>query len=102
MIMCGEIHYFRLKREDWQDRINKLKDAGLNTVASYVPWLCHETIEGNIDLTGQTRPESDLLGFIDICKQNGLYFFYRLVHATGILISSEGVSIADENSFYVR
>ena len=77
MIMCGEIHYFRIKKEDWQDRINKLKDAGLNTVASYVPWLCHETTEGNIDLTGQTRSELDLVGFIDLCKQNGLYFFLR-------------------------
>jgi len=91
MIMCGEIHYFRLKREDWQDRINKLKDAGLNTIASYVPWLCHETIEGNIDLTGQTRPELDLLGFIDLCKQNGLYFFLRPGPFIMAEIKNEGI-----------
>ncbi len=77
IIMCGEIHYFRLKRQDWQDRIDKLKAAGCNTVASYVPWLCHEPVEGQIDLEGRTRPELDLGAFIDLCKENGLYFFVR-------------------------
>lgn len=77
LILCGEIHYFRLRREDWQDRIRKLKEAGCNAVASYVPWLCHEAVEGSIDLTGSTRPELDLLGFIDLCGENGLYFFLR-------------------------
>lgn len=91
MIMCGEIHYFRLKKEDWQDRINKLKDAGLNAVASYVPWLCHETVEGQIDLTGRTRSELDLLGFIDLCKQNGLYFFLRPGPFIMAEIKNEGI-----------
>ncbi|PTM59732.1 beta-galactosidase [Desmospora activa] len=77
IIMCGEIHYFRLQQKDWQDRIDKLKAAGCNAVASYVPWLCHEPVEGAIDLTGKTKPELDLGGFIDLCKENGLYFFVR-------------------------
>ena len=77
LILCGELHYFRLQRQDWQDRIDKLKAAGCNAVASYVPWLCHEPIEGQIDLDGRTRPELDLGGFIDLCKENGLLFFVR-------------------------
>ncbi|MFD2615410.1 beta-galactosidase [Paenibacillus gansuensis] len=77
MIMCGEIHYFRLQREEWQDRLDKLKLAGCNAVATYVPWLCHEPVEGRIDLTGKTRPELDLAGFIDLCQENGFYFFLR-------------------------
>lgn len=77
IILSGEIHYFRLKREEWQDRIDKLKAAGCNAVASYVPWLCHEPFEGQVDLEGRTRPELDLGGFIDLCKHNGLYFFVR-------------------------
>jgi beta-galactosidase len=77
IIIGGEIHYFRLKREEWQDRIDKLKAAGCNMVASYVPWLCHEFVEGKVDLEGTTRPELDLGGFIDLCKENGLYFFVR-------------------------
>ncbi|MBM7553180.1 beta-galactosidase [Thalassobacillus pellis] len=77
IIMCGEIHYYRLDRSEWQDRINKLKDAGCNAVAAYVPWLCHEEMEGEVDLEGKTRPELDLAGFIDLCAENDLYFFLR-------------------------
>jgi len=28
IILCGEIHYLRLKRQEWPDRIGKLKAAG--------------------------------------------------------------------------
>ncbi len=77
LIMSGEIHYFRLQRDEWQDRIDKLKLAGCNAVASYVPWLCHEPSKGEFDLDGHTRPELDLGGFIDLCRDNGLYFFLR-------------------------
>jgi beta-galactosidase len=41
LIFCGEIHYFRLPRNQWRDRLDKLKAAGCNAVASCVPWLCH-------------------------------------------------------------
>ncbi|HWP00430.1 MAG TPA: beta-galactosidase [Methylococcus sp.] len=77
LILSGEIHYFRLRREDWQDRLDKLKAAGCNAVASYIPWLCHEPVEGQIDLQGLTRPELDLGAFIDLCARNGLGFFAR-------------------------
>lgn len=77
LIMSGEIHYFRLPKESWQDRINKLKRSGCNTVASYVPWICHELNEGEIDLDGRTKAQLDLWGFIDLCKENGLYFIIR-------------------------
>jgi len=77
LIMCGEIHYYRLERKNWQERINKLKDAGCNAVATYIPWLCHEPVEGQVDLDGHTRPELDLGGFIDLCAENDLYFFAR-------------------------
>lgn len=77
VIMCGEIHYYRLQFDEWQDRIEKLKAAGCNTVATYVPWICHEPVEGQIDLDGHTRRELDLGAFIDMCRDNGLYFFVR-------------------------
>src|SRR6476619_17839 len=40
LLIGGEVHYFRLKRDEWQDRISKLKAANCNMVASYIPWLC--------------------------------------------------------------
>ena len=77
LLIGGEVHYFRLKREEWQDRIDKLKGAGCNVVASYIPWLMHEPVEGQVDLDGSTHANLDLGGFIDLCKENGLYFFAR-------------------------
>ena len=77
IIRAGEIHYYRLERSEWQDRIDKLKKAGMNTVASYIPWLCHEEKRGEFDLDGHGRENLDIAGFIDLCAQNGLYFIAR-------------------------
>lgn len=77
LIMAGEIHYFRLKKYAWQDRINKLKKAGLNCVSTYIPWICHETKKRDYDFTGKYREEHDLSGFLDLCIENGLYIFVR-------------------------
>ena len=77
IIMSGEIHYFRLQRNEWQDRINKLKQAGCNAVSSYIPWLCHEPVDGMIDFDGRTLPQLDIGGFIDLCRENNLYFIAR-------------------------
>jgi beta-galactosidase len=77
IILCGELHYFRLARGDWKKRIAQLKSAGCNAVASYVPWLCHEPVRGAIDLAGSSRPELDLGAFIDLCGDAGLWFFVR-------------------------
>lgn len=76
LILSGEIHYYRLKREDWQDRIIKLKEAGFNTVATYIPWICHEEQEGIFDF-GSEREELDLAAFIKLCAENDLYFIAR-------------------------
>lgn len=76
LLLCGEIHYFRLPRTEWQDRIDKLKAAGMNAVASYIPWICHEEEEGCFDF-GEKRPELNLAEFIELCQKNDLYFIAR-------------------------
>jgi beta-galactosidase len=77
LLISGEVHYFRLDRSAWRDRLEKLKAAGGNTVASYIPWLCHEPEPGVFDLDGHTRPELDLGAFIDLCNELELYFIAR-------------------------
>ncbi len=77
LLLSGEIHYFRLKREEWQERLDQLKEAGCNAVSSYIPWIAHEQEEGECDLEGKTRPELDIAGFIDLCRENGLMFLAR-------------------------
>ena len=36
-IISGSIHYFRVVPEYWQDRLEKLKNMGCNTVETYIP-----------------------------------------------------------------
>jgi beta-galactosidase len=77
IIMCGEIHYYRLKKSQWQTVIDELVACGLNTIATYVPWLCHEFDEGIIDINGSTNECLDLISFIELVKKNNLYLIVR-------------------------
>jgi beta-galactosidase len=77
VVMAGEIHYFRVSRDEWEQRILLLKEAGCNAVASYIPWLWHELPDGTIDVTGATCPERDIAAFIDLCAAHGLWFIAR-------------------------
>ncbi len=78
LIYSGEIHYFRIPASEWEDRLRKAKNAGLNCVSSYIPWLWHEPEEGVFDFTGLTRPERNLLKFIELTKKHNLYFIARV------------------------
>ncbi|NIK61892.1 beta-galactosidase [Kribbella shirazensis] len=77
LMLSGEVHYFRLRRDDWADRLVQARDAGLDTIASYIPWIWHELPDGELDLTGRTCPERDLPAFIDLCDSLGLRFLAR-------------------------
>lgn len=72
-LLSGECHYYRQPRENWQHLMDEAKALGLNCIASYVPWLMHEETQGQFDFSGNL----DLGAFIDLCKENGLYFFVR-------------------------
>uniref|UniRef100_A0A915HRS0 Glycoside hydrolase 35 catalytic domain-containing protein n=1 Tax=Romanomermis culicivorax TaxID=13658 RepID=A0A915HRS0_ROMCU len=52
-ILSGSIHYFRVLRQYWKDRLLSLKAAGLNTVETYVAWNLHEEYPGEWDYSGE-------------------------------------------------
>jgi hypothetical protein len=39
---AAAFHYYRTPQELWRDRFQKIKDAGFNTVETYIPWNWHE------------------------------------------------------------
>uniref|UniRef100_A0AAX7T5B0 Beta-galactosidase n=1 Tax=Astatotilapia calliptera TaxID=8154 RepID=A0AAX7T5B0_ASTCA len=41
-IIGGSIHYFRVPRAYWRDRLMKMKACGINTLTTYVPWNLHQ------------------------------------------------------------
>jgi beta-galactosidase len=71
-LLSGEIHYFRIRREDWSTHLQAARNAGLTTVSTYVPWAWHEPEPGKFDLDGHTLPERDLLGWLRACSEHGL------------------------------
>ncbi|KAA8586473.1 hypothetical protein FQN60_000309, partial [Etheostoma spectabile] len=45
-ILGGSIHYFRVPRAYWRDRLMKMKACGINTLTTYVPWSLHQPERG--------------------------------------------------------
>ena len=72
-IMAGEIHYQRIPREYWADRLIKVKAAGLNTVGTYVFWNALEPEPGQWDFSGG----NDLAAFIRTAQRIGLWVIVR-------------------------
>lgn len=59
-IRSGEMHYSRVPRGEWRNRIRMAKAMGLNMVSTYVFWNYHETKRGEFDFTG----EKDVAEFV--------------------------------------
>jgi hypothetical protein len=54
--------------------ILRARQSGANGVSTYIPWIHHEPVQGQVDLTGTTLPERDLVGFVQLCADAGLGF----------------------------
>ena len=72
-IISGAMHYFRIPREYWKDRLLKLRECGFNTVETYTCWNLHEPQEGKFNFSGML----DLEAYIDIARELGLYVILR-------------------------
>jgi len=72
-IISGAFHYFRTVPEYWQDRLEKLKAMGCNTVETYVPWNLHEPEPGQFCFEGIL----DVERFIRQARELGLYVIIR-------------------------
>ncbi len=72
-IISGEIHYARIPREYWRDRLKKARSMGLNTVSTYVFWNAHELKPGLYDFAGSL----DVAAFIRMAQEEGLYVILR-------------------------
>jgi hypothetical protein len=77
-IYSGAMHYFRCPRGLWKDRLQKLKDAGLNCVETYVAWNLHEPEEpANPDDFSKLRDMEQISDFIQAARDMGLYVIIR-------------------------
>ncbi len=72
-VISAEMHYVRIPRAYWHDRLRKAKAMGLNTITTYAFWNAHESSPGVYDFTGQ----NDLAAFIRAAQAEGLDVILR-------------------------
>ena len=64
-LISGAVHYFRIVPQYWQDRLEKLKAMGCNTVETYIPWNIHEPRKGEFHFDGMC----DIGHFLDLAEE---------------------------------
>ncbi|KAM4651782.1 beta-galactosidase-1-like protein 2 [Discoglossus pictus] len=72
-ILGGSMHYFRVPRDQWKDRMMKMKACGLNTLTTYVAWNLHEPRRREFDFSGNL----DLGAFLTTAAEVGLWVILR-------------------------
>ncbi|MDE3186471.1 MAG: beta-galactosidase [Acidobacteriota bacterium] len=72
-VISGEMHYPRIPRAYWRDRLRMAKAMGLNTITTYVFWNEHETRPGVYDFSGN----KDVAEFVREAQEEGLYVVLR-------------------------
>lgn len=72
-MISGEMHYPRVPREAWRERMKMAKAMGLNTIGTYVFWNVHEPQKGHYEFSGN----SDVAEFVRIAKEEGLWVVLR-------------------------
>lgn len=90
-IYSGEMHYFRIEPDKLKLHIARAKEAGLNTISTYIPWSWHEYEEGKFDFSGNTHANRDLVKFLDEVKNSGLYLSIRIGPFSNAELMGEGI-----------
>jgi beta-galactosidase len=73
VVRSGEMHYARIPREYWRDRMKKMRAMGLNTLCMYSFWNMHEPQQGRYDFSGNV----DVAAFIRTAQEEGLWVIVR-------------------------
>jgi beta-galactosidase len=72
-LISGEMHYPRVPKEAWRDRMKMAKAMGLNTIGTYVFWNLHEPQKGKFDFSGN----NDIAQFVKVAQEEGLWVILR-------------------------
>ena len=71
--IAGAIHYFRVPRAYWRDRLRKLRACGFNAVETYVAWNAHQPTEDSFVYDDML----DIEEYLRIAQEEGLYAIVR-------------------------
>jgi beta-galactosidase len=73
-----DYQYYRDKRSNWAARLDQLQAGAANVITFYIPWRHHLVYDGKsgavrYDFTGQTLDSRDLVTFLKLIQERGLY-----------------------------
>lgn len=72
--ISGEIHFSRVPRERWRERVRQMRANGITLASAYVLWLHHSPQRGVANFDGGL----DVAAFIDECAAAGLEVVLRI------------------------
>nr|WP_262894875.1 beta-galactosidase [Snuella sedimenti] len=72
--VMGEFHFSRYDHRYWKETLLKMKASGVNIVSTYLLWIYHEEIEGQLDWTGN----NNIRAFVELCQEVGLLVHLRI------------------------
>ena len=73
IVKAAELHYPRIPRPYWEQRIKMCKALGMNTICLYTFWNSHESKPDSFNFEGQ----NDLREFIKLCDKNDMKVILR-------------------------
>src|SRR3990167_5181749 len=76
-LVSGEVHYWRLNPNYWGEILDRVKEMGIEVVATYVPWDYHEYQRGKFDFTGKTDQTRNLKRFLQLTRSKGFWMIIR-------------------------
>jgi beta-galactosidase len=75
-LYVGSVHYWRLERAIWREALVATKRLGVGIIDTYVPWSVHEIAPDETDF-GDRRPELDVIAFLRLVQEVGLFAIVR-------------------------
>ncbi len=76
-LVSGEVHYWRLNPSYWKEVLDRVREMGLKTIATYIPWDYHEYERGKFDFTGTTDQTRNLKAFLDLTRREKFWVIIR-------------------------
>ncbi len=70
----GEFHFSRVEEFRWEDEIIKMKNCGIDTIATYLFWIHHEEQEGIFNF----KDNKNIRKFILLCKKHHMDVIARV------------------------
>ena len=84
--VSGTVHYFRVPRSYWGDRLRRLQAMGANVLETYVEWSSHEPEQEQYEFTGGSeQKQSRFTGEPEEITVFFIYFLFIFSPPHGLL-----------------